>query len=284
MAIQGDEQMVLKNKLEEIISQGELVLPMLPSVTSEVLSLVNHESTDAQSLSKIIQSDQSLASHVMRVANSALYSQGASLVSLQQAIVRLGMGKIAEIAIAVSLDSQKFEAPGFDDLTRYLWQSPFASALWAKEIARKARKNVEATFLSALLHDIGKPVVLQTLIGLANEQSINLKEEEAKSFLSLYHQRVGLEIAKKWKLPPAVVATIKFSHDFELCDEQYKELVMIVCAADYFARYHLESTEMNRDTFSAMSVFNHLNLYQEDIEELLLKTEEVNTALSSLQT
>ena len=37
---------------------------------------------------------------------------------------------------------------------------------YAKEIARLRRSNVEGAFLCGLLHDIGKPVLLQTLVDI----------------------------------------------------------------------------------------------------------------------
>ena len=40
---------------------------------------------------------------------------------------------------------------------------------FAKEIARMRRANVESAFLCGLLHDIGKPVILQALADLQRD-------------------------------------------------------------------------------------------------------------------
>ena len=92
----------LNQQIESAIADKTLVLPVLPQVTNNVLSLVHDADSDASSLAQLIQSDQSLASHVMRIANSAAYSPTAKMTSLQQAIARLGMQNIAEIAMPMA--------------------------------------------------------------------------------------------------------------------------------------------------------------------------------------
>lgn len=204
----------LQTKLALRIDNNELTFPRLPSIATDVLSLVSDKDTDSKKLADLIQSDQFLASHVMRMANSALYSPNTPLKTLQQAIVRLGMGKLAEITIAASMDNNRFEAPGFEQLTTYLWEHSLQTALWGKEIARAIRKNVEATFLAGLLHTIGKPVVLKSAIEIACELSITVAEDDVCLLFDKFHQTIGLKLAKEWKLPEAVEETIRCIDDY----------------------------------------------------------------------
>ena len=87
------------------LTENQIEVPMLPDVANQVLVLSNDPDSDAAQLAKLIQSDQSLAGHVMRIANSAAYTPNASMVSLQQAVARLGMNLITEIALAASLNN-----------------------------------------------------------------------------------------------------------------------------------------------------------------------------------
>ncbi|RMF17534.1 MAG: HDOD domain-containing protein, partial [Gammaproteobacteria bacterium] len=64
---------------------------MLPEVVHKVIQITADPESGAADLVKVIQGDQALAARVMRIANSAAYSPTASIVSLQQAIARLGM-------------------------------------------------------------------------------------------------------------------------------------------------------------------------------------------------
>ena len=118
----------ISQQLEQRIESKSLTLPMLPQVTTQVLALVNNIDSDALELAKLIQSDQALAGHVMRIANSAAYSPNSDITSLQQAIARLGMQNIAEIALAATMGPSMFSAEGFEDMVKRLWQSSLATA------------------------------------------------------------------------------------------------------------------------------------------------------------
>ena len=50
-----------------------------------------------------------------------------------------------------------------------LWAHSAAAGAWAREIARLRRMNVESAFLIGLMHDIGRPVLLQLVSDLARE-------------------------------------------------------------------------------------------------------------------
>ena len=84
---------ILNASIEERIQSKSLSLPMLPQVTSQVLALVNDVECDASSLARLIQTDQSLAGHVMRISNSAAYSPLTKMTSLQQGDCTTGNAK-----------------------------------------------------------------------------------------------------------------------------------------------------------------------------------------------
>ena len=92
-------------ELGEGLNSSSLELPVMPRVASKVLALTHDPNAEVSDLSELIHSDQSIASHVLRIANSAAYGGGDQIVSLQQAVARLGMNLLGEIAIAVSVQN-----------------------------------------------------------------------------------------------------------------------------------------------------------------------------------
>ena len=56
------------------LQQDQLEVPLLPEVAGRVVHLTQDPESDATQLAQLIQSDQALASHVIRIANSAAYS------------------------------------------------------------------------------------------------------------------------------------------------------------------------------------------------------------------
>ncbi|MDG2255792.1 MAG: HDOD domain-containing protein [Opitutaceae bacterium] len=82
------------------------------TVASKIFTLTNNPNAEVGDLSQLIHSDQSMASHIMRIANSAIHGGGDQIVSLQQAVARLGMNLLGDIPIAPSLQGDLFKEPG----------------------------------------------------------------------------------------------------------------------------------------------------------------------------
>ena len=195
----------LEQLLIERIQKGAIELPLLPQVASRILAMVYDPNAEAAKLAALIHQDQALAAHVIRIANSPAYMTRNPVVSLQHAVSMLGMNLMSELAFSASIKGSAFKVPGWDDEVKRLWQYSLASGAYAKEIARTRRFNVESAYLCGLLHGIGKPVVLQTLVALAKEQNCTLTKEWLHQLLEGYYIQVGLLVAEDWGLPPPVV-------------------------------------------------------------------------------
>ena len=144
----SSQAQLLAEPLEHLINRGGIEVPMLPEVANKALLLAQNSDSDASEMAQLIQSDQSLAGHVMRIANSAAYTPMSNLVSLQQAIARLGMGVISEIALTAAIGAKMFNTPDYESYVASVWRHALATSLWAKEVARHCRSNVEVAFFS----------------------------------------------------------------------------------------------------------------------------------------
>ncbi|KZX74824.1 hypothetical protein A3715_08670 [Oleiphilus sp. HI0009] len=82
----------------KLLRKGAVDVPLFPKIATDVMRLAKSPDTDAATLADLIQRHTTLAGHVIRVANSPLYTPNASMVSLQQAIARLGLNAICEIS------------------------------------------------------------------------------------------------------------------------------------------------------------------------------------------
>jgi putative nucleotidyltransferase with HDIG domain len=202
-AVIPDPALALRARIE----QGALELPLLPDVAAEVLSLSASDVADARKLADLVHRDQTLAGSVLRIANSPGYAGRGRIVSLQQAVSRLGFTALREIAFAASVQARCFRIPGFENETRALWRHALACAVVAREIARSRRRNVETAFLCGLLHDVGKPVLLQALADIGKGASA-----ESLALIDERHPDVGGALALGWSLPAAVTESIAHHH------------------------------------------------------------------------
>jgi HD-like signal output (HDOD) protein len=277
---QSSTEMICQ-QLEQRIAAKSLALPMLPQVTAQVLQLVNNADSDAAALSKLIQSDQALAGHVMRIANSAAYSPTAKMTSLQQAIARLGMQNIAEIATAATMGPSMFQVAGFEPLIKEIWLSSLATAVWAREIARQGRRNVESTFLCGLLFQIGRPVVLQTVLDISQSDGLEITPDEVSELMDNYQTEVGTVLVNYWQLPSSVSHTINgVNHD--TAAEGSQDIVDTVKAARIFAAYTMADRSYDTESLTANPCIVEVNLYADDVQTLLAKADSVHETIGAL--
>src|SRR5262245_19202607 len=111
----SDGNPVLTARFEEALRArvaGELDVPVLSTTATRVLANSRDENGDLDELTELIASDQSLAAHVLRVANSAGQAPLVPILSLHQAIGRLGLATVGDVAIAIALKERVFSVPG----------------------------------------------------------------------------------------------------------------------------------------------------------------------------
>ncbi|GAB1267361.1 hypothetical protein NBRC116493_06140 [Aurantivibrio infirmus] len=269
------------DELQRCISEDSLAVPMLPTAAQRVIELVQNPDSDAAELAQQIQSDQGLAAHVMRVANSAAYSPASTLVSLQQAITRLGMNLIGEIALTVSIGTKVFQVPGFEKFVDGVWRHALLTALWSKEISRVCRKNVEATFLCGLLHSIGRPVTLQLLKDFEKSLGLSLTADEKITLVEDFSQAASIAAVTQWSMPALIIETVSHFNDFENA-EKYSEQAATITAAAVFASFSMDSNLTPEETLREASALEILNIYQDDVTELLKMNSTIYNAMESM--
>ena len=275
-----DNYRQIRTLLVSAIKQNNLEIPMLPEVANKVVQLTQDSESDASKLSSLIQGDQTLAAHVMRIANSAAYSPNGNIASLQQAISRLGMQTITEIALAASVNADLFKAKGYEEHISQTLRFSLASGLWAKEVARACRKNVEAAFLSGLLHNIGQPVAVQTATSFAAQNLSPLNADEIHGLETEFKQILGMVVVKEWAMPKAVRNAIQYFNDY-LVDHDGKYQTMCVVAGATLAEADLH-TEEACEALIAQPIFADINLYQDEVKDLLNKASQIESSIEAM--
>lgn len=265
----------LQTLFEARIETGEFELPFLPDTPAQVLAASNDDDCDARVLADLVQRDQALAGHVLHVANSSAYAPQEPIVSLQQAVSRLGLGTVAEIALAVSIKGKVFRVPGYQVKIREMWMHSAMTAAYAKEIARLRRHNVESAFMGGLLHDVGKPIVLQAFLDTLKE--LTQKKAPMKlleSCMLQFHERVGGQLVAHWELPDWMRASAEHHHEYELAEE-FQQEAMTTHLADRLAHWAADEEATAADFDRDLPVISDLNIYGDEVEELLQRRGDV---------
>jgi len=283
--VEEQELATARQLLQQRIDEGQLDLPVLPQVVTEVLALVEDPESEMAQLAALIQTDQSLAGHVMRIANSAAFNAAVPIASLQQGISRLGMQNIAEIAVTATMGSTVFKVEGYEALIKHMWQCSLATGLWSKEIARLRRQNVENAFLCGLLLQVGKPVVLQALTEIQAATGDVLPPEGVAALVDEFQAGVSALLVEAWQLPQLVSDTIKGVENLAQVTDPAAgtvDNVATVNAAFFMTQQLLASEPMDAESLQSEQVLVDVNFYPEDVAQLVQHTAAISDTMEVL--
>lgn len=226
-------------RLEARVHSGELTLPLLADSAGEVLALCSDPRSDGLQIANVLLRDPAMAAHVLRVANSSLLAPSARITSLNQAVARLGLSQVKEIAIGVLLRERILTAPGHEREARMMWDHAALSAGFSRLIAQRVGADVEEVVLCALLHDIGGPVLFQAAHDLQRSMTEQVDPAVVRAACWAFHALVGAELARRWRLPDSVVRIIASYREREPKDERRRG-AQIVGLADLLAGWALD--------------------------------------------
>jgi len=228
----------MTNVVNRLIETQEFAT--LPPVATHVLNMLEDDNVDIRKVSTIIETDPSLTLKLLRVANSPLYATRTEINSIQQAIITLGLNRLINIVLGVSIFSRFLMNTNKDVnviMERFWWHSS-CTGIVAKALSKKINKFFkESEFIGGLLHDIGKLAMIQydsikylqvyDLIESKNYTDIEAEQE----LFETDHSEIGMNIAKLWKLP-ADLSDIISSHSHPGSLSSNIEVVAVVRSAD----------------------------------------------------
>jgi HD-like signal output (HDOD) protein len=278
-SMQLDTQTQSNSAMRVAAAANELELPPLPQIALEVQRLADG---NASALAQLIQRDMALAGQVMRVANSALFARATPAVSLRQAIARLGIEEIRKVAFTFAVRGQFLNTATLRKEMTKLWQEALLVALFAQEIARCKRRNVETTYLCGLMHRIGHAVILWRL---GRNAGPDFDAKALSHFVEGFEAQVGAQLAEGWQLPDPVASVIRYWRTPEQAGETLiavNEVLLsrVLCSQLQFKD---SSAELAPELLAAaVPLMESLSIYVDDINELLRRREELCNAATSL--
>lgn len=200
--------------------QGIDRLDPLPITVQRLLKVLEDEEVGPAQIAEFVQYDPAVASTVLRLANSAAYGGWTQITTLRDAVVRLGVTKILDIALGDHLRRLKVAAPLYDLAEDDLWLHSAAASLAVKALQREVpRAGIpESASIAALVHDIGKLVMVRylkadvsSILRRRDDRGISFVEAERDLF-DTDHAEVGGEMARRWGFPDDIQVAIERHH------------------------------------------------------------------------
>ena len=262
-------------------------LPTLPAILLKLLAACDNDETPLSEVAAIINKDPALSFKVLQLVNSAYYGFRYSFKGIEQAVVYLGSNTIKNIAVTMSVH-QVFERKRFKSIRQFdisiFWYNSLMCATLAKRIAQRIGfSNIDEAYLSGLLLDIGRlilistfPIEHETILAETKDRKNTLWAET--QLLGVTHCKAGSWLMQKWKMNSTMADAIQYHHE---PPEKIKEafpLVKIIYVSNLLCE-NSDDIEQHIEIIEQLTGLNHTDIQEivegaaEEVEQIALNLE-----------
>ncbi len=227
----------LKKKILASIDE----LPPMPQVVEKAKKVMAQKTSGIKELTRVIETDQAIASRMIKLANSAFYGLSGKITTVMKANTMLGQQTLREVITTAGYSKLMDQTlDGYGYASGDLWRHSIAVGLGARIIAEiKKFDDTDAAYLAGLMHDSGK-IVLDPFILERKAQFSSFLEDESLTFLKAERHLLGFDhahiasaICNKWNVPDEIAKAVRYHHTPSFSERN--TLAHIVHLADQIA-------------------------------------------------
>jgi len=249
-------------QIEELFAKIKQ-LPVMPQLLQTLMVGFNNDNINIKSVAKKVAMDQAIGARVLKMANSAAFSRGVPIKSVEDAAIRLGFKSLRSLVVAASLSNAFPKHSTFDHVE--FWVSTFRIANIAKTLAVLTEVDVDSAFTCSMMHNIGE-ILIQSVLP-EDAALIEMVVEQGESRISAQRQMlgfdyslVGAELARRWQFSDIFLNAI--SHQLDPLGHKPVSSEAVLIRLSVFSNFAISkgiAPEMVVKSFPAALV-RHLNL------------------------
>jgi HD-like signal output (HDOD) protein len=220
-------------------------LLMLKDVAAKALKIGRDPYCSIEDFTNVVSQDVKLASDVLKIANSVLYSPRTPIIDLRRAIVRLGFNECQNLILTSSIASMVYKLATEQEMLRtVLWWHSVNTGLLATYINRSFQLGFQGEeFTAGIIHDIGRtlfavfcPDEFNKIDPMTFDESPETLKHEM-SVIETDHCRMGTWFALQNELPKTLHEVIYRHHRPDLASSENRKLTALTAVADHMANY-----------------------------------------------
>ncbi len=196
-------------------------LPPFSPILSKLLASMAGEDVSFMVLGELIEKDTVMAANILKLVNSATYARRGTVSSVRRALSVLGIEKIRNTVLAMSISRMMNQAkPPADWSMERFNKHAAAVAMLGDLLAQNVQTEFpEGAFVAGLLHDIGRLLIAMGLPREYAEISRIYREsgkswfESEKEVLGFHHAGLSADAVGEWKLPEGIREAILWHHE-----------------------------------------------------------------------
>jgi HD-like signal output (HDOD) protein len=198
--------------------KGIAILPTFPGLVAEIVSMIDDPMSSASDVARHM--DPSMSSEVLRIANTAYFGTNSfrNIVTVERAIAVIGYEHLTSIILQMPFLSVLQGRDGDFNRDAFI-KHAIVSGVLARAISHHAyHQEHNEAYISGILHDIGKIVVLQHFkdewrqIDLLMKSHAMARDEAERQVLGLDHGMIGGLLLDIWNIPSVIADGVRFHH------------------------------------------------------------------------
>lgn len=212
---EGAQRATVEFLLRRMRYKGDF--PALSDSVSAINKLTHSDKESINRLSNTIIKDYGLTNKILRIANSAYFTQaGAGNIStVSRAVIVLGFDAVRNIVINVLLFEHMQDKVGARELREAFLKANLA-ALLARDAGQKFMgREAEEAFICALFHSLGRLLSLHyfseemaAIRAMMQQKQVD-EDVASENVLGVSFHDLGIAVAQEWGFPHAIVHSMR---------------------------------------------------------------------------
>ncbi len=247
-------------------------LCVLPDVYLKLKEVLDDKNSTLADIAQLISLEPALASTLLKIANSALFSFPKEIDSIERALMILGVKEVENLINTYGVTAA-FSGldPSIADMDRF-WEISVDCALLTKFLAKRINlENCEGLFLSGLLHNIGE-------LAIVHNESEKVKFCEGYNKTETPWDRqlhafgftfsdCSAELLRLWNLPESIIEPIQ-SYT-KAYNEDLDKKASLLFVTTRLALINSHPGMYSKATFLGQHLLEDLSITADDIEQAL---------------
>lgn len=200
------------------IERGRVKPPLLPAVSLEMLQMARDPNVSFDKIARLAVTDPAVAARIMKVASSAMMGGTIPPKGVKDALVRLGIGGIQQVAFELAFSSKTVRrGPHVRLVERTVRHARCASVL-CRLLSRDLKLHAGTAALAGLVHGLGGIVIIDQLSDKRRLAKATGRRDFVLPGFLVYlsvarlHPLVTSQIADQFGLDPTVARAIEQHH------------------------------------------------------------------------
>lgn len=220
--------------LYEDMMGDKVSLPSMSEAAQRIQAVFSEEYVGADKVAAVLMTDPAISAKMIRVANSPVYQGVVATVTIQTAIVRLGMNTTFKLVMAYAVN-ELFNS-------RFAYAKERMKALMAHSrkvsaISRLLAKHTglfdpEQAMLAGLIHDLGVIVVVEYLQQQAEQPC---DPEKMEKTIQSMRSQIGGMLMRKWNFSKELIAVAEECEDWFRNPSDEADLCDLIIVAQYLS-------------------------------------------------